>query len=621
MAQRSSGLAGVDGGENLILTPSKLRLYSYVFGPYVTSLWLPNSIFAALLLWKIAYAAPLAWWTVFLPLWIGHGGHLLLVLSVLLNADKLVEQQLGPAPPARASPGMVLQYSTMMAERRASVLVDNISSLVEGLAGVAVKSMVCKALTEGKLGYENFSWRLLMLPVWIGWFITFVMSLFKPRRERTMGSMRDLLFICLLFVSLKLDGVAAYTWSVVFLIPWMWFGALFLGAIVTACVIVVAYACMDMRELALPGGFLLLLLSAAAQLPFFIYLCSYLEGDTSITLQQILIPQIASWFAMWVSGLIICYGLYKKEQLRARLAAAGQVWTAHESAARELMSLELEDMRAAVDKMSDEELAQVAMRMMAGKAQPQQLLRVGSTLYRRALSFSAGSPKGTMSVIRRLDGDGTAQLGELMGAAAMEEGRPWPDLPSQAGDEHGAVCVSVQLRPRQQATPAAASAAAVPAGGADTSVDKPQQEQQPTNADVTVDVAAAAGEQAVNQVDSSKAAADAAAAVPAAAALRLASPCGDADDGLCTICYDNHASCVFMECGHGGYCWRCAHLLFARPPSECPVCRQPIQQVVELEDPAGGQVGVPVRVKAHASTRSSSGDGGAKGSGGGWFKG
>jgi hypothetical protein len=53
----------------------------------------------------------------------------------------------------------------------------------------------------------------------------------------------------------------------------------------TACVIVVAYACMDLRELALPGGFLLLLLSAAAQLPFFIYLCDYLEGDSNITLQ------------------------------------------------------------------------------------------------------------------------------------------------------------------------------------------------------------------------------------------------------------------------------------------------------------------------------------------------
>lgn len=50
----------------------------------------------------------------------------------------------------------------------------------------------------------------------------------------------------------------------------------------TAGVIVVAYACMDLRELALPGGFLLLLLSAAAQLPFFIFLCNYLDGDTTV---------------------------------------------------------------------------------------------------------------------------------------------------------------------------------------------------------------------------------------------------------------------------------------------------------------------------------------------------
>lgn len=94
----------------------------------------------------------------------------------------------------------------------------------------------------------------------------------------------------------------------------------------TACIIVVAYACMDLRELALPGGFLLLLLSAASQLPFFVYLCNYLEDeDTAVSLQQILIPQIASWFAMWLSGLVICWGLRKKETLRAALAASGQV--------------------------------------------------------------------------------------------------------------------------------------------------------------------------------------------------------------------------------------------------------------------------------------------------------
>lgn len=66
----------------------------------------------------------------------------------------------------------------------------------------------------------------------------------------------------------------------------------------------------------------------------------------------------------------------------------------------------------------------------------------------------------------------------------------------------------------------------------------------------------------------------------AAAAIAAGAGSDDGDDeGLCTICYDQPATCVLMECGHGGYCWRCAHLLFARPPSECPVCRQSIMQV------------------------------------------
>lgn len=66
----------------------------------------------------------------------------------------------------------------------------------------------------------------------------------------------------------------------------------------------------------------------------------------------------------------------------------------------------------------------------------------------------------------------------------------------------------------------------------------------------------------------------------AAATAGEAAALVDADDeGLCTICYDEQATCVLMECGHGGYCWRCAHVLFARPPSECPVCRQSIMQV------------------------------------------
>jgi hypothetical protein len=51
---------------------------------------------------------------------------------------------------------------------------------------------------------------------------------------------------------------------------------------------------------------------------------------------------------------------------------------------------------------------------------------------------------------------------------------------------------------------------------------------------------------------------------------------------LCTICFERAASCVFLECGHGGVCKRCGYLLFVRPPNECPHCRQRIEQVVQV---------------------------------------
>jgi len=64
-----------------------------------------------------------------------------------------------------------------------------------------------------------------------------------------------------------------------------------------------------------------------------------------------------------------------------------------------------------------------------------------------------------------------------------------------------------------------------------------------------------------------------------------------ADENLCGICYDAEPTCILLAapdgssgpCGHGGFCKRCANLLYVRLPSECPVCRAPIDQVVELE--------------------------------------
>ena len=73
----------------------------------------------------------------------------------------------------------------------------------------------------------------------------------------------------------------------------------------------------------------------------------------------------------------------------------------------------------------------------------------------------------------------------------------------------------------------------------------------------------------------------------AAAASRIAAAAAasrDTDEDLCIICYDLPPSCVFLECGHGGFCKHCAYLLFVRPPGECPTCRQAIEQVVELTE-------------------------------------
>jgi hypothetical protein len=139
--------------------------------------------------------------------------------------DKLVHQQLGPEPPATASPGMILQYNTMFSERKRSLVIDNINGLVESIAALLVKVCagtvascrapeqqqhpcswssceiassscticglqdqvdvrswlcvldtmlvflclqvaLCRALMGGVLSSPDFCWRLLLLPCW-----------------------------------------------------------------------------------------------------------------------------------------------------------------------------------------------------------------------------------------------------------------------------------------------------------------------------------------------------------------------------------------------------------------------------------------------------------------------
>lgn len=85
-----------------------------------------------------------------------------------------------------------------------------------------------------------------------------------------------------------------------------------------------------LSELILPVGFFALLLSCIPQFISYISLVDKLDGNVDVSNQAILIPNAMSWLFMWLTSLIVCWGLYKKEAVRASLHSFGAVWTARD---------------------------------------------------------------------------------------------------------------------------------------------------------------------------------------------------------------------------------------------------------------------------------------------------
>jgi hypothetical protein len=83
-----------------------------------------------------------------------------------------------------------------------------------------------------------------------------------------------------------------------------------------------------------------------------------------LLLQQILIPQILGWLGMWVGSLVVSNAISTKTHMRNVLASAGRVWTRQEEAARLLLAAELEDTQEQVAAMSDDALANLALKLM-----------------------------------------------------------------------------------------------------------------------------------------------------------------------------------------------------------------------------------------------------------------
>lgn len=152
--------------------------------------------------------------------------------------------------------------------------------------------------------------------------------------------------------------------QIVLLVPWMWFGAIFLAALAALGFTVAAYSCVRMRELAMPLGTLALLACAGGQLPGFVAMARLLDGDRGVTAPLVLLPMAASWAGMWLSALAVAAGLRWKERLRGALAAAGRTWTADDATHRSVMRADLAEAQRQVDAMTDAQLAKVTRKLM-----------------------------------------------------------------------------------------------------------------------------------------------------------------------------------------------------------------------------------------------------------------
>lgn len=152
--------------------------------------------------------------------------------------------------------------------------------------------------------------------------------------------------------------------QLVLLVPWMWFGAIFLATIAVTAFTVVAYSCARLRELAMPLGLVGLLAAAGCQLPGWVLLARRLDGDAAVPPAAILGPMAAGWAGMWAAALVLAAGLAWKERLRARLAAAGRTWTADDATHRSVMRSDVAEAQRMVDAMSDRRLARVTGKLM-----------------------------------------------------------------------------------------------------------------------------------------------------------------------------------------------------------------------------------------------------------------
>lgn len=227
--------------------------------------------------------------------------------------------------------------------------------------------------------------------------------------------------------------------------------------------------------------------------------------------------------------------------------------------------------------LADEDVFKLVTELMADKAKPAQLMRVGATLYRRIQSFTGSRGTGIMRIDSSREhssgrDDGQAlQLAAVQEAADEADGAAVTEVPAVSPRNRG------QPRVHQQVAMSTLVGTSEPADGQHLALpgiigaSEGSSRRQPM----------------VSPREIEGGVASSAAAPPTV------------EEEECIVCYDRKATCVLLECGHGGFCRKCACILMLRPPHECPTCRAHIEQVVELdvESQAPAPVGSPIKIK------------------------
>ena len=430
--------------------------------------------------------------------------------------------------------------------------------------------------------------------------------------------MREFLFVFCLFIACEVDGISTWSWSVAFIVLWVWFCGLFLVCFGVMVLLLSARFWTRLSELSLPIGFFLLLTSTTPQFASYVYLVDLLQSlkdnnladlDIQRSISYICVPNAMSWGIMWLSSLIIFYGLRQKELLRGRLLAANQVWTLNEQVARALRG-DGEGERTRVDQMSPEEVQRMVDEMMAQRNKPTRLLRIGTSLYKRLIEDEGGpsanepsppSPSPSRTNQNKLPASSSLERDLELGVIKTnQEANPATPRREVEGQQRATTTTIQVPRPPSVSSTAAGHApglslelslssvagiASIDGGGGGGGGGGGRLPIMNNNRRVAPLIDEQGRSSASSLVEVLRAAASTSShrnrepTPPATPAAPTAPP--QADENLCVICYDAEPTCILLAapdgssgpCGHGGFCKRCANLLYVRLPAECPVCR------------------------------------------------